>query len=372
MLIRGQHRGTPRILPRYHKFLMSVYTRTEMMKDRFIKSDIGTSPSLTFIKYMLLQLSEPRYIKDDILDLYLEYIGSEAAMVSRKFDSTQSGVATQKNVFIKGDKTKEFMIPTNGIIGSEVSILDEWDKWESIQPIKLLAHDSRELYVDFYGSQLEFKKDQPTFAVIGIDCKALLMKYIIYLREFNIDIDNPHIDDFIIKHILPFIYDDFTDVWITNTLVQVLEDSPIDTKLISNVLSTSELTNGLAEVTDLVNKYKNGNIEIGDILKSFFYFDNTLDSLIETYENTYACYYGNRYLGAMMVKMTGLMRIYLLLLQVTVERKKNTASIVYAIKQLDILKRKKYSSHVRDDNMLFEIERLIAEADMLQLLSETI
>ena len=372
MLIRGHHRGTPRILPRYHKFLLSVYTRVEMMRERFLKSDIGTSPSLTFVKYLLLQLSEPRYLKEDILDLYIEYIGSEAAMISRKFDTTQSGVETQRDIFIKGNKTREFMIPTNGIIGSEVSVLDAWDKWEAVQPIKILAHDSHELYVDFYGSQLEFKKEHPTFAVIGIDCKALLMKYIVYLREFNIDIDNPDIDTFIIEHVLSFIYDDFTDIWITNTLVQVMEETPVDDKLMSSVLSSSELKNGLYEITDLLSKYKNGNIEIGDVLNTFLYYDDSLSSLTDLYSNTYACYYGNRYIGAMMVKMTGLMRIYLLLLQMTVDRKKNTTAIVYAIKQLDILKRKKYDAHIRDENMIFEIERLIAEADMLKLLSETI
>lgn len=366
MFIRNYSRGTPRVLIRYRKFLDSVNTRSELMKDRFLKSEIGTSPSLTFVKYLLLHISEERYLTKDILDLYLEYISADAAMISRKFDSTQSGVSTMKGIFVSGDDTKEYMVPTNGIIGPEISILDSWEEWESVQPIKLVAHDSMELNVDFHKSQLEFNKMQPDYLVVAIDSKALLMKYIIYLRHFKIGMDNPNIDDFIIKHVLSFIYSDSIDIWITNCLMNTIDGIPIDGTMMSNVLSKSELDNGMMEITDLVNRYVAGNIEIGDLLATKFYHETSLGEMIFMYNNTYECLYGNRYIGMTLIKMTGLLRIFIVLLQMTVYRKKNTSDIRFIVKKLYTLKRKNYKSHVRDDSMIFEIETLIADIELLE------
>lgn len=359
--------GTPRMIQKFDKFIDSVTERMGVYVDRVLKSDEASSPPLKFIKAMLvMSLDEPNFLTDELFDVYTEDILSIAASTSGIFDSTKSGTVTRKNIFIKGD-TREYMIPTSGIIGSKVTIFDGWDEWKDIQPICLVACNSNELNVDQRSSQLVYVTDKPSSATFTIDTAALLMKYLVYLRHHKISYTNEIMDQFVLNHVLKYLYTDMIDVWISRLLLGVLDNEDVVQYPISSQLSTSEYASAIGDVRELVDRYAKGKIELGDFINTFWYDGFSLVEVYNKYRNTYYTYSSNRYIGATLLKSSTITAILLELLQITISRKKNTQLIKRIIVSVSILGRSKWKKHVKDPRMQDEIELLILRANTLGL-----
>jgi len=367
MFLLRNMQGTPRPLIRYYKFLKTVQKRIDLNKRQMTMSKVQTSPSLVFIKYLLQYMGEPRYLVDDIFKVYTQDISNASNMISRKFDTTESGVSHYKNTFIKDSKI-EYFIPTNGIIGYDVNILDNWNKWKDIQPIRMMVNDSRELNVDpqSYRSQLEYKSDQPTYSLFCIDSSALLMKYLVYLREYDIPFDNTIIDEFILDYVIAPLYDDVLNVWISNYLLDVMSDKEVDTSLISTILNQSELNNATNEIKELIDRLKNGSLRIGDIMHTFFYRDKSIYDIIDIYADKHKTYSSNRYIGIELLKMSKLLSIIIILLTLTFDKQQETQYIRKIVIELDILSRKNWKTHIRYTDMTKEVYMLINRLNRLK------
>jgi hypothetical protein len=365
MFINQNIYGTGRIILRFDKFRESIKRRIDINKDRMIRSDIGTSSPVVFITHLLQFISEDRVLKNDIFDVYINDILPAASMVNRKFDVTESGTKTAFNIFIK-NSTNEYLIPTNGIIGTEITVLDDWEKWKSVQPIRMVANSSREIDILGYESQLTYKIDKPKYSVICIDSAALLLKYIIYLRHNELPLQNIYIDKFILEHVLSFLYDDYLDVWISNILSDIIDNKPIRFSKISNMLNESELDNAMFDVKELIYKYQEGALKLGDILSTKWYGNKSLFDMINVYKNNYSTYQSNRYIGPELIKMSCVLSIFVSLLDMTKDRQQETKSIRNIIIDLDILARKNWKAHVRSKKMIEDIYLLISKVERLK------
>lgn len=365
MFINQNIYGTGRIILRFDKFRESIKRRIDINKDRMIRSDIGTSNPVVFITHLLQFISEDRVLKNDIFDVYINDILPAATMVNRKFDVTESGTKTSFNIFIK-NSTNEYLIPTNGIIGTEITVLDEWEKWKDIQPIRMVSNNSREIDILGYESQLTYKIDKPKYSVICIDSAALLLKYIIYLRHNNLPLQNTNIDTFILEHVLSFLYDDYLDVWISNIILDIIDNKPIRFSRISNMLNESELDNAMFDVKELIYKYQEGALKLGDILHTKWYGNKSLFDMIRIYRDSYSTYQSNRYIGPELIKMSCVLSIFVSLLDMTKDRQQETKSIRNIIIDLDILARKNWKAHVRSKKMIEDIYLIINKVERLK------
>jgi hypothetical protein len=369
MFLLQNMNGTPRHIIRYNKFIDTAKRRVDSNKRQMVMSQVQTSPSLVFIKYLLQYMSEPRYLTDDIFKVYTQDISNASAMISRKFDSTESGVKHLSDTFIANSKI-EYVVPTSGIIGTEVNILDDWNKWKHVQPIRLVVNDSRELNImpQGYSSQIVYKKDKPKYSLICIDSSALLMKYLVYLREHNIPIDNKIIDDFILKHVLSYLYDDALDVWISNYLLDVISGNDTDYSKYDSMMNMSELNNSTTETKELFDRLKNGNIRVGDIMNTKFYNGKSIYELMDILNINHSTQQNNRYVGVDLLKMSKILNIIVQMLIITFDKQQETQYIKKIIIDLDILTRKNWKLHMRSPHMTKEVYLLINKINRLKTL----
>jgi hypothetical protein len=362
MFIYNNTVGTPRYLPFLTKFLGSVYTRLYMYRDRLNRSDIGSSPALEFIKSLITDLAEPRMLTGDMFDVYMEDILSEASRASKKFDSVLSGANIKTNVFLQGN-AREYLVPTNGIIGSKVTVLDGWDKWSDVQVIRMVACNSMELNLDSYKSQLVYLKDKPSYAVIVIDTAALMVKYLVYLRHHKLGFYNFQQDEFIVKYVLSDLYTDMVDVWTANWMLDLLDGKTLDTNLLSPIVGVSEFLNAEAELLQLLDKYLNGSIKLGDILKTKLFVDKSIDDMFYLYDVVHANIPSNRYIGMQLIKISKLASLVMALLARNSYRKADTRLVRRIVVDLDILSRKNWETHIRDRRMIQDVQALLLRAD---------
>ena len=347
-------------------FLNTIQTQLDIVKQRYTGMEFHTGGPIQFITQLLGQVNDPGVLKKDMLDVHIETILEDLPSITRLFDSTESGVSSKTNTFIKGS-TEEILIPTTGILGNEVTALNGWSAWKKIQPIKLVAHDSDELKLYWYH-QIRFDLDQPSFAVFAIDTEALLLKYIVYLREHQISLQNANIHEFINHHVIPFFYDDLIDIWVNRVLVNISDEREIRDLRSDDLHAASAFRDAVHEVSDFYADLIRGKFRISDLLLTKFYLnDRSMSDLVNQYEELYSSGMSRRHIGYSLLKMADLSNIVVNALNDTRERGLDTAAIRKLQYDAKLLNRTKWQSHVKSDVIVSEVEGLLVNIDSLSL-----
>ncbi len=361
MLISARQIGSPKRVLRFDKFMDGVSTRLDYSRTRFRNTEILTNKAIQFFTGLLTHIFDEGMLKKDMLDVYLNELVFMVPSVSGTFDNTQTGIVIPGNLFIQGD-VEEILIPTSGLIGTAATVLDSWDVWKNIKPVKLVACDSRELMTKWLDVAV-YTKDKPSYAVFTIDTAALLIKYLVYLRTFEIGLSNPNISTFIRQHIIYDLYDDFIEVWTHKLLLDVSNDTVPAEVGTSSIINQSQYKMAVAEVQELYYDFVRGQFRLATFLNTKFYSGRSITDMVYMYENTYATPSSNRYIGYQLLKMADTCNLVVNSLLKSRDRGLESAAIVKMVKDARMLNRSSWRSHVRVPKVITEVEALCANIE---------
>lgn len=366
MLISTNLPGTPRPLRKLNQLLGYITKNVGIVKTRYQELEFHTGGPIEFVVNLLTQIDDESVLTRDMLDVHLDTIVGEVETISAIFDIAYSGGKPKTNCFLQGS-SKEIFIPTTGILGDEVTVLDDWNKWKNIQPIKLISHDSDELKIYWYN-QISFDLEQPTYAVFAIDVEALLVKYYIYLRHNGISLSNPDVHKFVQEEVVPFFYDDLVDIWITRTFLKVSDESYRE-KLISDDISAQRAyLETIAELRTFYANFSKGTYRIGDILHTKVYPNgrNMIDQ-VELFEERYSSGVERRHVGFTLLKMANIVNIVVNALNDTKNRGLETGVIRKLQYDVRLLSRTNWQSHVKEPLIIDEVDSMVAGVDTLAI-----
>jgi hypothetical protein len=153
--------GTPRNTVKNTKLFNTINIRMDLAIDKVVSSNNSSSPIIRFIRDILHRVSNPEYLTMDIFDVYDDVVGL-AQGIEITFDFIRRQNPLQNNILMQKG-VREYIIPTSGIIGTDVSPFDPWDKWANINPVVLAAHDSTELNIVEHTLQFTFNNNVPEY-----------------------------------------------------------------------------------------------------------------------------------------------------------------------------------------------------------------
>ncbi len=349
--------GVARHVPHWDRMLGTADSKIIMNKGRYLLSEPWTTPPVKMIRALLDKIYEPQFlVKHNMLDLYTTYIMPKASMISRMIDP-MAGTPQHHEVFVMGSSITEVIIPTRGIINpSGMSALDEWDDWEFVAPLRLLAHDSIELDTASTDARIRFKKQQPTYVVHGIDVEALIVKYLRYIHDTETDFKTVNREEFISKHIIPYVYDDMLDVWCLNVINYFLgnvfgeevKTMAHDVSKNNQFLGASSLTAGFNDLKDLTSRVASGNVSIGAFLNTKLVNGKSLLAMMEFHRDIAAISNSTRYRGYELLKTSIFIEILTQLIS-SVRERSQVSKIIKDV-QVDArnYRRSGWAGHIKD------------------------
>lgn len=324
MIIDYPYSGNEKILLRVPPFLDILNIRMALYVDRFLEAELVTIPPVVFLKSLLHELDTDELLtvdNDTMLDMVRTYI----PRVAHKFDFITLRKTLDRSWFFDHD-VKEYIMPTSGLIGSTVSHIDGWSRWDDIKTIKLMYVNSNELNLEDYGNIFRYKNDKPSMAVIGIDIAALLLKYIVYLKEYDLKLGDSEATQLFCRDQVALMFADRLEVWITNWLNAIMEDE-LDTVSIIGSYSSSQYDKATEEIQDLVQRLGHGSVKLADMFLTKFYGDMNFTDISSTYMDTYNPGFGRRRIAANILQQLGIGNIYINLLS-HAEQKRTTTQLI--------------------------------------------
>lgn len=350
MLVTTNLKGTGRPVVKLNQLHLLIQKHMNIAMSRYFDIERFTGGPLELIINLLQWVKDDAVLHKDMLDVQLNYIDPDIPILNEKFDSISSGVKPKYNCFFKG-KTEEILIPTSGILGDQATALDDWSVWKDVQPIKIIDHDSPELMV-YWMHQIDFKKVKPTYAVIAIDVEALLMKYIIWMRENGYEYlhDNREIHQFVNLEVIPFFYKDLVDIWFNKLLNGLTEDTEEEFELISEDFKITSMYNSVySELSEIYADYIRGQYRLGDLIRTKFYLDQrSILDIMQTYEDTYANDVSRRYIGYTLTKLADILGFVVKALNDTRDRGLETMLIRRIAYQARLFSTAPWRAHVKN------------------------
>lgn len=233
--------GTPCVLP-----WADLYMRSFDLK--FIYSEMKSSRTITRtagIVNLLLILKNASHFKKvgDVsgftktADVFEVTVESVARAVSRVFDPAQSGIPT-RNFFVKSSAPFTEVLYLSNLV-DPLSRLPEtlsyYQGWRDIKPLRLVEMSDMPLTLDVSAQQLTFTNAPEGYGVFALDPSALIMKYLAYRKEFQIE--GEYEDTTMVRYLVdtvlaPCLLPDSFALWMRN-------------------LYRTHVTNGLADYTPM-------------------------------------------------------------------------------------------------------------------------
>ena len=344
MITLSNLRGNGRSVIRYTDIQMNAYkTLLENLLGISTK-EISSSPSINFFEGILRQVFDTTVLTDPALVAYDRHVRLSSRNANRTFDTFGSGVGLRTNVLVKGNTT-EYHIPTQGLIGTSVQILDDWDKWEDIKPVVLAVSDSGELPTLQRSTQITYKEHAPSYCVFCIDTAAILMKFIKYMQANELNFDTVNLPEFIVNHItIPMMEESILNTWGTECVSKVLTMDTFDIT-VTPIVSKSQLSNGIKVIDDLFGKYLGGNITLADFINTDLCFNTSLVEHHHKMNTQYAVLPGSRYIAADFLKNATFIEIIAHLLTYDINGK-NSGLLRTMQTFYKVLARSRWESHV--------------------------
>jgi len=217
--------GNPRSVPYWTKLMGDTNTRLTLQKDRFIMAELAKTRGVEVLRSILFSADIPYLLKLNDIDRYGKYLSFIEDEIAEQFDSTYT-TKTSGQMFITdlSNATEEFAIPVHTLNPLLVLPIDKpYDKWQDIDPVHFVYHDSIEMPSDFLQCTAKFKKFQPSYGLTSINIITYLYKAVKYFEANPGTFYQELIDDFVHDEILPVFYNDFVRIWSTNVMLNILE-----------------------------------------------------------------------------------------------------------------------------------------------------
>jgi hypothetical protein len=260
---------------------------------------------------------------------------------------------------VRGSSTEEIFVPTYGIIrpAGGVWVDAGWDVWSKVKAVSILDHDSSELNLDFVDAYPTFKKEQPTYIVVGIDVAALFVQYIKYVKATTPDaktFEYVNKERFIHEFVLPHIYDDLVTIWITKLISKAVtlkvDSANIDDLAVYNsneYMGVSTLKAGIAELVDLAQRLSNNSIRMHDFVATNFYLDGrTMVDVMNDHNIDRMTEQTNRWRGYDIVKSLSLLESITNAMLVQ-DKYLNQNVLRLAKQEFDSLNRSNWKTHIK-------------------------
>lgn len=222
---------SPRLVPAWNGYVQYIETSNKILLDsRYMKAPGREVAGVRLLRYILACADWNYLLKKNISDYekYSYHLRHVQEDLENTFETTTTG-NTYYNFFHDKQlgKVQEYMLPVTDISPMNRLPFDKpWAYWKHIQPVRYLAHNSKELARDVEQDRVKFYKYQPTYAVITIDVIALVMKYMKYVIDTPIDPElekSPELIQriFIHKHVLSGWIRDLTDIFLLKQMTNL-------------------------------------------------------------------------------------------------------------------------------------------------------
>lgn len=348
ILLPSNINGTARSTPKHDKLMEVLSERLDYSISKLSNAKFHGTPPVKFLKALLLNVHEDKFLTGDLFDLYADEILPMVGQLEMLFDFVRLKRTLPLNYFTEKGTT-EYLIPTSGIVGSRVTVFDDWSEWKLYtNPVKLVSHDSSELNLKSDQPVMTFEDDQPTYVAICIDVAALLLKYIIFTREHGYDFGTDSLPElFITNIILPDMYYDRLQLWSMKYLSNVFNDTTED--VIVNGLNVKSLINNAStELLKFKDGIERGKIRVGDLLETgLIGYDSAVD-LFDAHSSEYNVPYDHKYIAAEVIKILSTGEFYLTIMEAVQNKQLYSNWIKSLLYDIRTVERSSWESHIPD------------------------
>ena len=324
--------GNKKHVPKITRFTENIWRLMNNQVIRYMNAETTVSKFYEFVKDLIRSVEDPNSLDiENAEEVYNSYILPQAYKLNRKFDSLYNDHSN--NFLVDSKDTTELFVPTYKDISNLISGTWE-DTWEYEQAITILSHDSMEFNTKYNKSTFQFKKDVPTYMLIGINSEVLLMKYYRYLKAYNYTFSTVPLDDFIKYEIFDFLFDDMYKIWCINLFSSIQADtSKVDqfniTKNIVNIndhVSASSLRDAIRDYVEFLDYVKSGKYKLADFLETVFFGNKSYKEISEHRHDNFKISSRSQYTGLTILNDMWLLNV----LSIITEREKSLDSQLHA------------------------------------------
>ena len=279
--------GNPKVVIKWDKLISDAHTRFDIMKDRFLLSDINLSPPVYLFKSLIANVDIDYLLKlDTDLERYTKYLVFELDNLRTFFDPAYIRRPLY-DCFIKSQSRDlpEFILNVNYKYPMLDMPLDEdWETWKDIKPASILYYDSMEI-PNLLQYQLKFKT-KPSYCTSSVNITLLILKFIHYLKEYHPELKDKeyyeHINDYLKECVFINFFDDALTIWCTNIVINILNNKNVLNK---NYYIVSSLDDAALTLEDNLDKVRNNNITIRDFCHTKYLNDKSIVETLDNYLN---------------------------------------------------------------------------------------
>lgn len=269
----------PRGVPKLHLFLEYLNHKTQDAKARarhITPNGYGSRLLVAIIKLADLE-TILKFDNTSKLSSHLLFILKDL----EKLVDVRAGKHTTTTLFIKS-KTPcfELMFPTrrqNPLY--EIPFGESYDSpsWSMIKPLRVCDMGATDLKFNIHTDYFHYSNHGPTHALYGLDCMALVAKFVAYYKSLKTvdDIDQCLLDFVHNEIIVPSLVEDTTAIWLRNAFKeQLIVNSPLESRTATiwdNITTDSigsDFTGAMRDVTRLKDELKNQSLTPQSFLSS--------------------------------------------------------------------------------------------------------
>ncbi len=209
--------GQPQTITEWMRYVNTIDLRTSIYKTRFLSGSFMYSPFVNMVKHILHDIEWSNLLKcknDYKRYSMIDYLtGTYRGMFDPVYSSKEySKVLSSGNV-------PEYILNVSRLKPMQSLPLDRgWTYWDEYHPVRIIHHDALELVTDLSGFSISFKSGSATRLIGSIDLILLIFKYLKYQEHCNEINDDPSIEQFIHRHLLPVWFEDLRTIWLFNVL----------------------------------------------------------------------------------------------------------------------------------------------------------
>jgi len=283
----------PRVMPHLKTYIETLNTRRILMAERTEHAPGYESNLIVLLRKILADADIPALLnKKSDLDCYFDILVFTTPRLNSIFDAVTTGLSFYDMAIRRSAvHTEEFFIPVTCQDPVASLPFDQgWDAWQQIRPLRLVDFDSKELTFATYQDQIVFSSSPPTRAVMTIDVVALVMQYVVFLREHDQVLPQP---EYLHRYVASSLLQDLQDLWLANVYDMMLTQPTLfltDPKQCMAAITGdtrygfigTELPIALNEVANLIANCQGGSVNPSVLLQSLLLSESNIPTFLNT------------------------------------------------------------------------------------------
>ena len=272
---------------------MGISTTVNKVRQFAAGKELKSSSLIEWIERIIKNSIEPNMLEKDMFTIMTQLI-SKRPTIHTYFDSTFSPGTLSSGRFIEGSTLEQY-IPTYGLLQKVMDLDMPWEEWQKLNTVKLLYCDTGELPLKWYD-QIKFEEDFPTMAIFGISAVELIMQYIVYAKEHDVDVVTDSCSDFCYKCIIPNLRNDLIENWMLVSMTEALHGNQVNFPE-TEYISSSAIMKYQYEIELFITNYSKRGTVIDKFLNHQWIRKHSILSIIKERSYYYQFDVKSRYLG---------------------------------------------------------------------------